>query len=158
MFGCGLWVQPHGKRQGKLTNHACKRIFLGYLPATMKNILWYNVKTHRIKISYHTLFDKGMNDLPHSQIPPNIQHLQRVRNGQSLPPGPSEVSVPVFGFTKNNPFGTEASKTFTSPVPIPLLDSNFELTLTPIASTYPPTNLDPAPNPSAAHHVPLIKS
>jgi hypothetical protein len=98
MFGCCVWVKPSGSRRGKLSNHARKGLLLGYLPATLKNILWYDVETHQVKIAFHVRFDEGMNDLPHSAIPLNVQHLHRVCDGVSLPPEPSKVSVTSFGF------------------------------------------------------------
>ena len=89
---------PPGKRKGKLINNACQGIFLGYLPHTTKNILWYDVETHRVKIAFHARFDKGMNDLPAELIPPNVQHLQRVRDGLPFDADDTNLSVTAFGF------------------------------------------------------------
>ena len=58
------------------TNNSRKGIFLGYLPQTTKNILWYDIETDCVKIASHACFDEGMNDLPIDAIPPNITHLQ----------------------------------------------------------------------------------
>jgi hypothetical protein len=75
MFGCQVWVCPPGCQDAKFIPNSRKGLFLGYLPNTAKNILWYNVKMKCIKITKHALFDEGMNDLPFNDIPLNIQHL-----------------------------------------------------------------------------------
>ena len=36
------------------------------------------------KLASHVWFDEGMNDLPMEDTPLNVQHLQRVDNGQPL--------------------------------------------------------------------------
>ena len=41
-----------------------KGVFLGFLPGTTKNILWYHPETARVKIAKHARFDEGMDDLP----------------------------------------------------------------------------------------------
>jgi hypothetical protein len=87
-FGCRVWVRPPGKRKGKLINNACKGIFLGFIPFTTKNILWYDVLSKHVKIAFHARFDEGMNDLPLALLPPNVQHLQRVHNGNPIPAEP----------------------------------------------------------------------
>jgi hypothetical protein len=109
-FGCCVWVRPPGKRSGKLRNHARKGVFLGFLPNTLKNILWYDVETKRVKIAFHARFDEGMNDLPHVDIPPNVQHLQRIQNGEPLPSESAPVSVSPFGFS-SRPFLNETDVT-----------------------------------------------
>jgi hypothetical protein len=109
-FGCRVWIRPPGKRIGKLCNHARKGIFLGFLPNTLKNILWYDVETKHVKIAFHARFDEGMNNLPHADIPPNVQHLQRVQNGDPLPSELAPVSVTPFGFS-SRPFLNESDAT-----------------------------------------------
>ena len=52
-FGCCVWVQPPGSCSAKLKPNFCKGIFLGYVPCTTWNILWYNLETSRIKIATH---------------------------------------------------------------------------------------------------------
>ena len=52
-FGCRVWVRPPGKRKAKLKPNSRKGIFLGYVPYTTRNILWYDVETSRIKIATH---------------------------------------------------------------------------------------------------------
>jgi hypothetical protein len=109
-FGCRVWVRPPGKRKGKLINNARKGIFLGYLPHTTKNLLWYDLETHRVKIAFHARFDEGMNDLPADSIPPNVQHLQRVRDGLPLEPDDHDLSVSAFVF-RDSPFSSDTDDT-----------------------------------------------
>ena len=63
-FGCRVWVRPPGRRGAKLLPNSRKGIFLGFLPNTTKNIIWYDCESTRIKIAKHARFDEGMNDLP----------------------------------------------------------------------------------------------
>jgi hypothetical protein len=97
-FGCRVWVRPPGKRTARLTNHARKGIFLGYLPNTLKNILWFDVDSNRIKIAFHARFDEGMNDLPLEAIPPNVQHLHRMQAGDPIPADTVSATITPFGF------------------------------------------------------------
>ena len=71
-FGCRVWVRPSTKRVAKLIPNSKKGIFLGYVPYTTRNILWYDLETSKVKIATHARFDEGMNDLPISDIPPNV--------------------------------------------------------------------------------------
>ncbi|KAG7360930.1 hypothetical protein IV203_036029 [Nitzschia inconspicua] len=87
-FGCRVWVRPTIKRPGKYVVHSRKGIFLGYLPGITKNIVWYDVETHLVKIAKHAQFDEGMNDLPIESIPPNVQYLLRSLYGQRFPSEP----------------------------------------------------------------------
>ena len=52
-FGCRVWVRPPGKRKTKLIPNSRKGIFLGYVPYTMRNILWFDPHTSRVKIANH---------------------------------------------------------------------------------------------------------
>lgn len=52
----------------------------------MQNLIWYDLDTIRVKITIHVRYDKGYNDLPPSQIPPNGIHLQRVDIDGTPPP------------------------------------------------------------------------
>ena len=61
-----------------------KGISLGYDIHTNRNLLYYDVDTYRIKLVSHVEFDEGMNDFPMANTPTNVQHLQRVDNGQLL--------------------------------------------------------------------------
>ena len=63
-FGCRVWVRPSTPRSAKFCNNSCKGIFLGFIPNTTCNILWFNLETEQVKIAKHAKFDEGMNDLP----------------------------------------------------------------------------------------------
>ena len=76
-----------------------KGIFLGFIPNTTRNILWFDLETERVKIAKHAKFDEGMNDLPLSELPPNVTHLQRSEIGNRIPPDDKELSSDDFEFT-----------------------------------------------------------
>jgi hypothetical protein len=109
-FGCRVWVRPPGRRRAKFRNNSRKGVFLGFLPNTTKNIIWYDLESSRVKMAKHARFDEGMNDLPFDQIPPNVQHLMRSQHGAPVPPESQESSVAAFEFT-NNPFSHTISCT-----------------------------------------------
>jgi hypothetical protein len=95
-------------------------LVLGRVVYNTKNILWYDVETKRVKITFHARFDKGMNDLSNANLPPNVQHLQRVQNDTPLPAETEEISAPAFGFTLK-PFSTECNLR----VPVSCNDTTF---------------------------------
>ena len=97
-FGCRVWVRPPGHRAAKLKPNSRKGIFLGYVPHTTRNILWYDVETSRIKIATHARFDEGMNDLPVTDMPPNVAHLRRTDDGSPPPADVVELSTAHFAF------------------------------------------------------------
>jgi len=97
-FGCRVWVRPPGRRSAKLIPNSRKGIFLGFIPNTDKNIIWYDTETHVVKIAKHVRFDEGMNDLPPDLVPPNVVHLQHTQNGEPLPAETEETSVDQFTF------------------------------------------------------------
>jgi hypothetical protein len=61
-----------------------------------------------------------MNDLATADLPPNVQHIQRVQNDTPLPPETDEISAPAFGFTLK-PFSTECDLS----IPVSCDDSTF---------------------------------
>ena len=109
-FGCRVWVRPPHRRKAKFKSTSRKGIFLGFIPRTTKNIIWYDVETERVKLAKHARFDEGMNDLHHDTIPPNVIHLQRTRDGQAFPIEPDESSVPRFE-CRLSPFSHTLTKT-----------------------------------------------
>ena len=123
-FGCRVWVRPPGRRKAKFRNASRKGIFLGFLPNTTKNIIWFDPESSRIKLAKHARFDEGMNDLPFNAIPPNVQHLMRSKQGETVPPEPRESSVDQFEFTAN-PFAHTLSKT----LKVTRRDSSFGMEL-----------------------------
>jgi hypothetical protein len=111
-FGCRVWVRPPGRRKAKFLPNSRKGVFLGFLPNTTKNIVWYDPETNRVKTAKHARFDEGMNDLPTDLIPPNVVHLQRVQNGEALPAEAEESSIAEFAF-RTNPFSHTISRSMT---------------------------------------------
>ena len=83
-FGCRVWVRTPGIQAKRFKDKARKGIFLGYVPHTTRNIIWYDVESQRCKIAVHCVFDKGFNDVPIESLCPNAQHLLRVANGNDL--------------------------------------------------------------------------
>ena len=123
-FGCRVWVRPPGRRPAKFRNNSRKGIFLGFLPNTTKNIIWFDPETSRVKLAKHARFDEGMNDLPFDRIPPNVQHLIRSKHGEKVPPEPRASTVDEFHFT-TNPFSHTLSRT----LKVSQRDSTFGLEL-----------------------------
>jgi len=123
-FGCRVWVRPPGRRTAKFRPNSRKGIFLGFLPNTTKNIVWYDPETIRVKTAKHARFDEGMNDLPPADIPPNVVHLQRLQQGDALPAEDGETSVAQFHFTAN-PF----AHTLTRHMKVKCRDPTFGLTV-----------------------------
>ena len=87
-----------------------KAYFLGFLPNTMKNIIWFDMESCHIKLLKHACFDEGMNDLPFDAILPNVQHLMWSKEGNAIPPKPCKSSIDHFEFSAN-PFAHTLSKT-----------------------------------------------
>jgi len=108
-FGCRAWVRPPGQRAAKLIPNSRKGIFLGFIPNTDKNVIWYDTETHVVKIAEHVRFDEGMNDLPPDLVPPNVVHLQHTQNGEPLPAEKEETSANQFTFHLN-PFSCTVVK------------------------------------------------
>ena len=123
-FGCRVWVRPPGRRRAKLRPNSRKGIFLGYIPNTTANIVWFDEATQRIKIAKHARFDEGLNDLPINEVPPNVQHLMRSEFGQPIPADPDESSMPQFNFFLN-PFADTWSKS----LPVVCQQQNYGLIL-----------------------------
>jgi hypothetical protein len=57
------------------------------------------VKSARVKFAEHAQFDKGMNDIPASDLPPNVQHLQCVQHGYAILVNTGDLAIPDFSFT-----------------------------------------------------------
>eukprot|EP00957_Ditylum_brightwellii_P074998 5699996-Ditylum_brightwellii.AAC.1 len=103
-FGCRVYVRPPGKHTHKLLNHINKGIFLG-CTVTVKNIVYYNLKTHHSKIATHACFNEGMNDL---ETPtPNAKQLKKAL-GETLDSKIQETSSPesLNLFSQTSPFTT----------------------------------------------------
>ena len=83
-FGCRVWVCTPGIQAKRSKDKAHKGIFLGYVPHTTQNIIWYDVESQQYKIAVHCVFDKGFNDVPIESLCLNAQHLICVANGNGL--------------------------------------------------------------------------
>jgi hypothetical protein len=108
-FGCRVWVRPPGRRGAKFLPNSRKGVFLGFLPRTTRNILWFDPETDYVKIASHARFDEGMNDLPPADIPPNVVHLQRTQQGPPVPAEPDDSAVSTFDIG-STPFSHTLSK------------------------------------------------
>jgi hypothetical protein len=101
-WGCRVYVKPPGRRSHRLAKNSNVGIFLGYT-STMKNIIYWDVKTKRVKTAVHAVFDEGMNDL---EVPtPNARRLRQAL-GKPLPKEESEEPAPQeFSLeTSDSPF------------------------------------------------------
>jgi hypothetical protein len=99
-FGCRVYVRLPGNRSSRLDGHNNSGIFLGYSD-TMKNIFWYDTKTHRVKLASHVRFDEGMTDS--DDPPPNVRILQRHQN--SIIPPDTEIEIdPIDLSIDQSPF------------------------------------------------------
>ena len=92
-FGCRTWIRPPSKHTAKFKHNVVKSIFLGFIPWTVKNILWYNCETDNIWPANHVKFDEGMNDLPFKNLHPNQRDLERAEQGDKFPAKLEEVYV-----------------------------------------------------------------
>jgi hypothetical protein len=64
VFGSHVWVRSPGIQARCFKDKARKGIFLGYVPHTTRNIIWYDVESERMKIASHCVFDEGFNRIP----------------------------------------------------------------------------------------------
>ena len=58
-----------------------KRHFLGCTPMTTGNFLWCDCQTDKTKIATHGRFNKRLSDSPLEELPPNVNHLLRSKEG-----------------------------------------------------------------------------
>jgi hypothetical protein len=63
-----------------------------------------------VKIAFHACVDKGINDLPTTLIPTNIQHLQHIQHGEPHPAGTAELT-PISPTFVDTPFLNKTDKT-----------------------------------------------
>ena len=74
-WGCRVWIRQPGIQARRFKDKARKGIFLGYVPFTTRNILYFDEESERVKVATHCLFDEGFNNLPIEALPPNVKHL-----------------------------------------------------------------------------------
>jgi hypothetical protein len=123
-FGCHVWVWPPGCHPTKFHTASKKGIFLGFLPGTTRNIIWYDPKTSHPKIAKHVQFDEGMNDLPLDEVPPNIVHLQCMQGGEPFPAEELESGADNFQFQL-----VPYNDSFTGKVRVSCYHANFGITV-----------------------------
>ena len=120
-FGCRTWIRSPAKRSAKFKHNIVKGIFLGFIPRTTRNILWYNCETGNVGPASHVTFDEGMNDLPFKMLPPNQHDLERAELGDKFPAKPDEVDVEeelqfyVYPFAKMESKRMQVLKSCSSP-------------------------------------------
>ena len=110
LFGCHVHVRHSGKnRRGKYKIETKKGHYLGHKPGTsLKNAIWIDSDTQRVKYGYHQRFDEGMNDLTLVKMPMNAKMFRRDSLDPDLSSLVSEVSdTPVSFYTTNSPFKQE---------------------------------------------------
>ena len=82
------------KRTAEFKHNIVKGIFLGFIPQTKRNILWYNCETGNIDPANHVKFDEGMNNLPFKNFPPSQQDLEHAELlGDKFPAEPKKFDV-----------------------------------------------------------------
>ena len=90
-FGCRTWTRPSSKRTAKFKHNIIKGIFLGFVPCTHRNILWYNCEIRNIGPANHVTFNEGINDLPFKMFPPNQCDPERAEQGDKLSAEPEKL-------------------------------------------------------------------
>ena len=83
-FGYRVWVRTPRNQANRFKDKAQEGIFLGYVPHTTQNIIWYDVESQLCKIVVHCVFDEGFNDVPMESLYSNAQHLLRITNGNDV--------------------------------------------------------------------------
>ena len=75
VFGCRVHVHHSGKkRRVKYKIETKKGHYLGHKPGTsLKNTIWIDSDTQRVKYGYHQRFHEGMNDLTLVEMPMNAK-------------------------------------------------------------------------------------
>ena len=46
-----------------------------------RKILWYDPDTKHVKIATYARVNEGYDDIPTTEIPPNVAHLHRTKEG-----------------------------------------------------------------------------
>ena len=97
-FGCRIYVRPPGIQPRRFKDKVRTGVFLGYLPHTIRTIIYYDLESKRVKIPTHCVFDEGFNDVPVESLPPNVKHLIRVNDGTRVDMKSKEMSCKDFAF------------------------------------------------------------
>lgn len=88
VFGCNVWIRDAAR----------KGIFLGFIPHTDRQILFWDCESHRVKVAIHCKFDEGMNDFPSDQLPLGFQQLTRVNSDEYLPCDTKKIGASNLDF------------------------------------------------------------
>ena len=94
MFGCRAWVRTPSIQAKRFKDKTHKGIFVGYVPHTTQNIIWYDVESQQRKIAVHCVFNERFNDVPIKSLYLNAQYLLCVANGNDL----AEIKVLLMLF------------------------------------------------------------
>ena len=70
-----MYVRPPGVQFKRFKNKARKGIFLGCVRSSSCVIFQFDESSKRVKFTTHAKFDKGFNDLPADNLPPNCQQI-----------------------------------------------------------------------------------
>jgi hypothetical protein len=106
-FGCRVYVLPaRPRRPDKPLSDACTGIVLGFARTT-KNILYYDLKTNKVKTAQHVVFDEAMNDVPIEK---------RSFNARLLNAGGDVASVDLVDVSATYPDLDVSFKTMTFPL------------------------------------------
>ena len=106
VFGCPIITRRPGKRSPKISKHSYTGIFLRYAK-TMKNIVYLDTKTKRIKTTTYATFDEA--HYSHASKPPGAKILMELGIHQNAST-PTTNSTPLLHFVKQHADATTPSK------------------------------------------------
>ena len=99
VFGCRIYALPSDKRDVKLDVHARSGIFLGYRKS-MRNALYLDDATGKIKKARHVSFDEGMNDVANPPPYVRLLHNPDLKRETLKLPCDDSLSVSLSPFTQ----------------------------------------------------------
>ena len=99
VFGSKVYARKPGLRKAKLDHHVSSGIFLGFT-ATDKNVRYIDMKSGKIKVGTHVIFDEAHMTTPSEHTPLAAQTLQRLGYQDERSKHPSPQSSPDLRVTK----------------------------------------------------------
>ena len=96
-FSLPVFVWPPGFWKKCFKEDARQGIFLGHVPHTNYLILYYDKGTNQVKITTHSKFYEGFNDLPVDNFALNCQHILCL-NWTQVPPYKTKLNSSDFEF------------------------------------------------------------
>ena len=96
MFDCWVWIFTPRRPLAKLNLHAANGFFLGHLPHTTENTIWFDPARNHVEIACNVRFDEGMNNLFVKDIYPKAFQLFRAQDGICVSPEDKETAFPVL--------------------------------------------------------------